>query len=123
MRDFAVRAIKAQPGDYLHDVGRDFALAFTAVDRNDHYEMSTSVKWKLQEIVPYERRSPWMSYAFDTRLGHVPEPRQPLADVLGWYGRIVFLPGPLALVLAVLAAAGIVVRRRDEARRSARWWC
>jgi hypothetical protein len=114
MRDFAIRAIKAQPGDYMADVWRDFRLAFTSVDRNNHYEMTTSVKWQFADIVAYENSSHYMRLAFESRLGGVPSPRQPLADVMGVYGRAVFLTGPLALALVLLASAGIVVRRRDE---------
>jgi hypothetical protein len=114
MHDFAIRAIKAQPGSYVRDVARDFGLGFVSVDRNDHFEMQTSVKWKLAKIVAYEHSSPTMRLAFDSYLGGIPTPWQPGADVLGWYGRIVYLPGPLALLLAVVAVAGVVVRRRDQ---------
>jgi hypothetical protein len=114
MRDFALRAIRHQPGDYVRVVWRDFRLAFTAVDRDDHYEMTTSVKWRFATIVEYENSSHWMRVAFETHVGRVPEPRQPLADAVAAYGRTVFLPGPLALALAALAVAGIVAPRRDE---------
>jgi hypothetical protein len=114
MHDFAIRAIKAQPGSYVRDVARDFGLGFVSVDRNDHFEMQTSVKWKLAKIVAYEHSSPAMTLAFDTYLGGIPTPWQPGADVLGWYGRVVYLPGPLALLLVVVAVAGVVVRRRDQ---------
>lgn len=114
MRDFAIRVIKAQPGDYVADVWRDFRLAFTSVNRNNHYEMTTSVKWKFADIVAYEKSSHYMRLAFESRLGGVPDARQPLADVMAAYGRMVFLTGPLALALVVVAAAGIVVRRQDE---------
>jgi hypothetical protein len=114
MRDFADRAIRAQPGDYVHDVARDFALGFFAVDRDDHYEMQTSVKWKLAEIVAYEHRSPSMRAAFDSYVGGIPTPWSPGAHALAGYSRVVFVPGPLALLLVVVAAAGIVVRRPDQ---------
>jgi hypothetical protein len=114
MRDFAIRAIKAQPDDYARAVARDFLLAFVAVDRHDHYEMSTSVKWRLDTIVPYEHRSHYMSLAFEERVGGIPAPRQPMANIMEWYGRVVFVPGPLALAILGLAIAGIVVRRPQE---------
>jgi hypothetical protein len=114
MHDFAIRAIKAQPGSYVRDVARDFGLGFVSVDRNDHFEMQTSVKWKLAQIVAYEHSSPAMTLAFDTYVGGIPTPWQPGADVLGWYGRVVYLPGPLALLLVVVAVAGVVVRRPDQ---------
>jgi hypothetical protein len=114
MRDFAVRAIEHQPGDYARVVWRDFRLAFTPVDRGNHYEMSTSVKWRFDTIVDYENSSYWMGVAFRERVGGVPEPHQPMADVMAAYGRVVFLPGPLCLLLLVVAVGGIVVRRPQE---------
>jgi hypothetical protein len=114
MRDFAFSAIKAQPGDYVRAVARDISLAFVAIDRNDHYEMATSVKWSFRKIVAYEDSRSWVRPAFVGHGGRPPVTHQPFADVMGIYGRVVFLPGPLALVLLLLAAAGIAVRRRDE---------
>jgi hypothetical protein len=114
MHDFAIRAIKAQPGDYASAVWRDFRLAFTSLDRDDHYEMSTSIKWSLAQIVGYEDSRSWVRPTFEAHGGQGPETQQPFADALGTYGRHVFLPGPLALVLVVVAAVGVVVRRRDQ---------
>ena len=114
MRDFALRVIRAQPGDYARDVTRDFLLSFLSTDRDDHYEMDTSVKWKFDTIVAYEHDSHYMKLAFDTRLGGIPAPRQPMADLMEHYGRLVYLPGPLALGLVVVALVGAVVRRPDE---------
>jgi hypothetical protein len=112
--DFAVRAIKAQPADYVHDVVRDVLLGFVSVDRHDHYEMYTSVKWQFDRIVAYEHSSPTMTAVFEQRLGGIPAPHQPMADVMEVYGKVVYVPGPLALAILVLAVAGIVVRRPEE---------
>jgi 4-amino-4-deoxy-L-arabinose transferase-like glycosyltransferase len=117
MHDFAVRAIEAQPGDYLRDVGRDFALAFWAPSRRNYFEMSTSVKWTFHEYVDYQPTPHWTRPAFEAHGGSLPRTRQPMADVLAAYGRVVYLPGPLAFLLVVLAAVGIVVRRRGEQPR------
>ena len=46
MRDFAVRAIRAQPGDYLRTVARDAAYNF-AIAREDRYEYDTADKWSF----------------------------------------------------------------------------
>lgn len=114
LRDFAIRAIKAQPGDYAHDVTRDLLLTFVSLDRHDHYEMYTSVKWRFDRIVQYEHSSPTMSLTFQQRVGGVPAPNQPMADVMEVYGKVVYVPGPLCLLLLVLAVVGIAVRRPDE---------
>ena len=93
---------------------RDFGLGFVSVDRNDHFEMQTSVKWKLAKIVAYEHSSPSMR-SRSTPIWGASRPRgSRAADVLGWYGRIVYVPGPLALLLVGVAVAGVVVRRRDQ---------
>jgi hypothetical protein len=41
-KDFALTAIRAQPGDYVKVVLRDFALGFKAWERVDHYEYGTA---------------------------------------------------------------------------------
>ena len=114
MHDFAIRAIKAQPGDYARAVWRDFALAFISPGRDNHYEMSTSVKWTFADYVDYQATPDWTRPAFEAHGGRLPGTRHPMADVLAIYGRFVFLTGPLALALVVLAAVGIAVRRREE---------
>ncbi len=112
MHDFAVRAIKSQPGDYARAVWRDFKLAFTSRDRDDHFEMSTSVKWSFAEYVGYQATPGWTRPAFEAHGGQLPETHQPLADRLASYGHHVFLRGPWALALVVIAAVGVVVPRR-----------
>jgi 4-amino-4-deoxy-L-arabinose transferase-like glycosyltransferase len=113
LRDFAVRAIEAQPLDYLRDVGRDSLLAFVAIDRRDHYEMQTSVKWTFAHFDGYQPTD-WTGPSFDVHGGVRQQTHQPMADVMSSYGRHVFVPGPLSLALVVLAAVGIVVRRREQ---------
>ena len=115
MRDFALRAIKAQPLDYLRVVARDAALPFTAVHRDDRYEYSTAVKWDLSTYVDYRATPLWTAPAFAAHGGQLPVTRHPLGDWFATYGRWVHVPGPLLLGLLVLAVAGLVVRR-PEAR-------
>ena len=113
LRDFAVRAIEAQPLDYLHDVLRDSVLAFVAPDRTDHYEMQTSGKWTFGHFDGYEPTS-WTGPSFDVHGGMRQQTHQPMAHVMAFYGRWVFLPGPLTLALVVLAVVGIGVRRQER---------
>jgi hypothetical protein len=114
LRDFAVRAIKAQPGDYARIVLRDFALGFRSWDRQDHDEYSTSVKWTFDHYVGYEPTPGWTQPAFASHGGMQPVTREPIARMLGFYGRHVYVVGPLALAILALAVAGLVVRRREE---------
>ncbi|HET7069017.1 MAG TPA: phospholipid carrier-dependent glycosyltransferase [Nocardioides sp.] len=114
MHDFAVRAIKAQPGDYARAVWRDFRLSFITDDRHDHYEMSTSVKWTFEQYVDYQATPHWTRPAFEAHGGELPGTRQPMADTMAWYGRHVFLNGWGALALLALAVAGAVVPRRGR---------
>lgn len=111
MRDFAMRAIEAQPLDYLRVVARDAALPFLAVNRGDRYEYSTAVKWDLSTYVDYRPTPLWTAPAFAAHGGELPVTRHPLGDWFATYGRWVHVPGPLLLVLLVVAVAGLVVRR------------
>ena len=76
--------------------------------------MSTSIKWSFARIVGYEESRPWIRPTFIAHGGQPPETHRPFAAWLGAYGRVVFLPGPLALVLLALASVGIVVRRDER---------
>ncbi len=113
MRDFALRAIEAQPLDYLRVVARDAALPFIAVHRDDRYEYSTAIKWDLSTYVDYQATPLWTAPAFIGHGGVLPVTRHPLGDWFATYGRWVHVPGPLLLVLLVLAVAGLVVRRPE----------
>ena len=111
MRDFARRAIESQPEDYLRVVARDAVLPFIAVHRDDRYEYSTAVKWDLSTYVDYRPTPLWTAPAFAAHGGEQPVTRHPLGDWFGTYGSWVHVPGPLLLVLLVVAVAGLVVRR------------
>jgi hypothetical protein len=113
MRDFAVRAITAQPLDYLRVVSRDAALPFRAWHRDDRYEYSTGLKWDFSTYVDYRPTPGWTAPAFAAHGGTMPVTRHPLGDRLADYGRWIRVPGPLLLALLGLAVAGLVVRREE----------
>ena len=109
-REFAMEAIREQPGDYVRAAARDFLMAFRS-PRIDRYEYDTAWKWRLDEWVTYDPSE----YMTDTYLSHggtVLEPRQPWADAVAVYGAHVVVPGELLAVLLVLVVAGLVVPRR-----------
>ncbi len=108
-RDFATKAIRAQPGDYAQVVLRDFAMAFRS-PRIDRYEYDTAWKWRLRSWVTYEPTE-YMSATYLAHGGRLLEPRQPWDEVVAVYGRWVVVPGELLAVLLVLTVAGLVVPR------------
>lgn len=110
MHDFAVRAIKAQPGDYARIVWRDLALNFTA-PRVDSFEYDTAFKWTFVSYVDY-RTTGWTRPAYAAHGGDQPRSRQPLADRVVRYGDSAYTYGPLLLALLVVGLLGLVVRRR-----------
>jgi hypothetical protein len=113
LRDFAVRAIRAQPVDYAGVVARDFLMGF-APTRVDHYEYGTAYKWSFHHYVDYVPTD-WTGPAFDAHGGEPPRTRHPSADLLDEYGRVVYLPGPLTLLLVLGALVGLVWRRAPGA--------
>jgi hypothetical protein len=110
MRDFAVRAIQAQPGDYARVVGRDVMLNFT-VPRMDRYEYDTASKWRFQTYVDFEQTG-WTRPAYLAHGGDLLVARQPVAGWLAWYGYAVYAWGPLLFLLTWIAVVGLVARRR-----------
>jgi hypothetical protein len=111
MHDFAVRAIRAQPGDYLRVVGRDFLLGFDWT-RGDRYEYDTADKWSFEGWYGY-RTTGYTRPAYLHHGGELPHTTGPLAGLMSGYGAVVFLTGPLLALLLLVAVAGLFRRRRD----------
>jgi hypothetical protein len=111
MRDFARRAILQQPVAYARVVGRDFAMPFVSMSRDDQYGYETAWKWQLQSWTEPQQTS-WAAPAYAAHGGEQPHVRRPLAGWLAGYGRHVHLPGPVLALLVVVSVAGIIVRRR-----------
>jgi hypothetical protein len=114
LHGFAVRAIRAQPVDYAGVVARDFLMGF-APTRVDHYEYDTGYKWTFSHYVDFVPRGNWSRPAYETYGGELPHTRHPWADVMDVYGRVVYLPGPLTLLLVLGALVGLVWRRAPGA--------
>ena len=111
MHDFAVRVIRAQPGDYVRIVARDFALNFFPFRRN-YFEYDTAYKWTLHSYID-RKTTRWTRPAYAAHGGEQPHTRHPLGDVMAFYGDKAYLPGPVLLALALLALVGVVVRRPE----------
>ena len=114
LQDFGMRAIKAQPGDYVQVVLRDFALPFWSPSRVDHYDYDTAGKWTFSQWVDYHPTS-WTLPAYLEYGGQLPSSEQPWAGILTVYGAIMAVPGPVMLALLAVALAGLVVRRGPQA--------
>ena len=110
MRDFARRAIAAQPAEYARVVGRDFVGSFAPV-RDDFFEYDTAWKWRFGGWVDYEPTD-YMRQAYAAHGGEQLTVAQPWANLLAAYGSVVYLWGPLMALLLVLALVGLVVPRR-----------
>ena len=108
-REFAVTAIRTQPGDYARTVLRDLWLGFSSWERVDRYDYDTAYKWSFQARVDYDP-SDLMSAAYVAHGGDLPRTRHPLGDWLAVYGEHVYVRGPLLLLMAVLGLAGLLVR-------------
>jgi hypothetical protein len=107
-REFALAAIAAQPGDYATVVVRDFMSAFFPM-RTDLFEYETSYKWHFKQYIGYVSTD-WTRPAYAAHGGQQPYARQPFANLMGVYGSVVYLWGPLVLALLVIALTGLVKR-------------
>jgi hypothetical protein len=117
-RDFARRAIRAQPWDYTRTVLRDVALNFW-VQRDDQFEYDTADKWSFARYVDREQLTGNTEPAYRAHGGELPAVHQPGASMLATYGSKVYLWGPALLVLFVMALASLFVQGRGAgARRS-----
>ena len=116
-RDFAVTAIRTQPGDYLRVVLRDFWMGFSSWERVDRYDYDTAYKWSFADRVDYEP-TPKMAAAYLAHGGNLPRTTHPLGDWIAEYGERVYVRGPLLLLMAVLGLAGLLARGAGTARAS-----
>jgi hypothetical protein len=115
-RDFARRAIRAQPWDYTRTVLRDVALNFW-VPRDDHFEYDTADKWSFDRYVDREQLTGYTEPAYRAHGGELPTVRQPGASALAAYGTTVYLWGPALLVLLLMALASLFVPNRGPGGR------
>jgi hypothetical protein len=108
-RDFARRAIAAQPGAYTEVVVRDMLMSFLPA-RFDLFGYNSAHKWSFAYFVGFHPTR-WNAPSYRAHGGEQPSSVQPLADVFAIYGYVVFLPGPVVLALLVLVVVGAVRRR------------
>jgi len=119
---FALRAIAAQPGDYVAAVGHDFALSFFW-DRPVHPDAGIVDRYQFADAatawVPATMRTPGGGTVAGDQAayngGRQPAPAravQPYASWLVSYQRYVYLRGTLLGVILLAALAAMIARRR-----------
>jgi hypothetical protein len=116
MHDFAVRAIRAQPWDYVRTVLRDVVLNFWPT-REDRYEYDTADKWSFARYVDREQLTGFTEPAYEAHGGDLPTVHEPGARWLATYGTKAYLWGPALLALLLLALGSLFVRGRDRPGR------
>jgi 4-amino-4-deoxy-L-arabinose transferase-like glycosyltransferase len=110
VRDFSLRILRHQPGQYAEAVVRDFGYGFSPV-RGAGPERYSPAYLEFQTKVRPDRQA----YASIGALGYPPpEIRAGPAAFLAAYGRWFYLPGPLFAAGLALALAGLVFGRGDR---------
>ena len=120
-RDFALRAIAAQPGGYATAVGHDFALSF-AWNRPVHPDAGIVDRYQFSDAttawVPATMRTPGGGTvasdqaAYDGGQPALTRAVQPFASWLVSYQRYAYLPGTLLGVILLGGLAVMIIRRR-----------
>ena len=123
-RDFALRAIAAQPGGYVTAVAHDFGLSFYW-DRPVHPDAGIVDRYQFADAatawVPATMRTPGGGTVAGDQAayngGHPSRPAptravEPFASWLVSYQRYAYLPGMLLGVILLAGLAGMVIRRR-----------
>ena len=113
-RNFAVRAITAQPGAYVNDVLDDFALTFTwnrpnhpSVEAADRFQFAFATNTWVPNAATGERLTA-VQRAY-TRGSPTPTREvEPFAGFMRGYQRFVYLRGTFLGILLVIGAAAIV---------------
>ncbi|WP_067482275.1 phospholipid carrier-dependent glycosyltransferase [Actinomadura hibisca] len=123
LRDFAIRAILAQPGDYVREIGDGLGMAFGP----HRHPVPTAATEGLYHFPERPQLFPggkgWgggngTALSDAIRYGRTGEPSrvvQPHAGRIAAYQRAVYLPGPALGVVFAAGAAGIVLGRRRRA--------
>jgi hypothetical protein len=115
--NFALRAIFAQPGDYLRAVWDSTAQTFLPVrDTNrsqDFYKFPDATPQSLRALATRNGENPGYGYAYNGDVNPSTTITQPFADWMRGYQRYVTVPGPLlaCIILAGLAGAVLAWRR------------
>jgi hypothetical protein len=124
---FAIAAIKAQPLGFAHAIGLDVATIFTSKDVFRfpvHQPLAKHLgpvnrRYAEASVQAYTGGSaglgPYLGPHFGTRL------HQPFARMIGFYQRLVFLPGPLFALIVAVGLGGLFLPRRRSWAAALLW--
>ena len=119
--NFALRAIQAQPGDYLGAVWRstreNFELQFkgsAAWSSERRYRFPATTPGPLRALARFNRELPGYTSGYNYNGRRDPSTRivQPFARWIGVYQRFVILPGFLLALIALAGLMGIITEWR-----------
>jgi hypothetical protein len=126
-RDFAIRAIEAQPLAYARVIAIEFSHAFTQSDQlhfpgvqppSVQLAPSTS-RYMLAAVKAYtgteDGVAPYLANRTATRL------QQPYAGLISRYQDHIHLPGPLFALIVLAGLAGVIIRRTRTAAGAMLW--
>jgi hypothetical protein len=113
-RNFALRAITAQPGAYVHDVLDDFALTFTwnrpdhpSVEAADRFQFAFATNTWVPNAATGERLTA-VQRAYTQGSPTPTRAVEPFAGFMRGYQRYVYLRGTFLGILLLIGAAAIV---------------
>jgi hypothetical protein len=126
-RDFAIRAIEAQPLDYARVIVKEFSRAFYHSDQL-HFpgtlpppvQLAPSTSnYMLAAVAAYTGSAagvtPYLANRTATRLA------EPYAGLVSRYQDHVHLPGPLFALIMLAGLAGVIIRRTRTAAGALLW--
>ena len=126
-RDFAIRAIEAQPLDYARVVAADASRAFTSSDQLHFpgtqpapvYLTAANRHYMLAAVRGYLGTTAGIGPYLGVHLGtHV---EQPYASLIVRYQDRIHLPGPVFGLIIVIGLAGILIPRTRTAAAALGW--
>jgi hypothetical protein len=116
---FAIRAIEAQPLDYLKTVGEGVLLTFFTTDRSESYlSLHFTVDPHVTTLAPYMKRYEY-GYAHTSSNTHV---AQPWAFLMFLYQEPVWFPGVVFFGVMLAGLVFLVRRWRGWGRYAALAW-
>jgi hypothetical protein len=125
-RDFAIRAIEAQPLAYLSTVARGVLVGFIGQhplrfpqQQPVLHLAGSDYTYAVGAVTAYtgssQRLAPYMGWRYATRL------EAPFAHLIGQYEKVIFLPGPVLAIILLVGLGGLLIPGRRSAAAALLW--